>query len=81
MQHSRALKQALFARRWRYFHGVDKVELARRLARLSGRTRGQAADEVDALVHYLLTKDTPSGDKGHEGPAPEARSSATGEKP
>jgi hypothetical protein len=60
---------------------VDKSELARRLARLSGRSRAHAADEVDALVHYLLTKDNPSGDKEQQGPAPEARSTATGEKP
>jgi nucleoid DNA-binding protein len=33
---------------------VNKKELARRLAKESHRSRAQAADEVDTLIHRLL---------------------------
>lgn len=33
---------------------MNKLDLARRLARESHRSRGQAADEVDTLVYKLL---------------------------
>jgi hypothetical protein len=33
---------------------MNKLELARRLARESHRSRAQAADDVDALVHRMI---------------------------
>jgi len=34
---------------------VNKKDLARRLAKEAHRSQAQAADEVDALIHRLLT--------------------------
>lgn len=33
---------------------MNKLDLARRLAKQSHRSRGKAADDVDSLVHRLL---------------------------
>jgi hypothetical protein len=35
---------------------MNKLDLARRLARASHRSRAQAADDVDTLVYNLLKK-------------------------
>ena len=37
-----------------YCEAMNKNELARRLARLSHRSRAKAADEVDTLVYQIL---------------------------
>jgi len=42
---------------------VNKLDLARRLARKSHRSRGEAADEVDNLVYHILKDLKQSGTK------------------
>ncbi|HEY7304123.1 MAG TPA: hypothetical protein VH601_08420 [Bryobacteraceae bacterium] len=37
-----------------YLEGVNKLDLARTLARASHRSRAQAADDVDTLVYQML---------------------------
>jgi hypothetical protein len=37
-----------------YLESVNKLDLARTLARLSHRSRAQAADDVDKLVYQML---------------------------
>jgi hypothetical protein len=37
-----------------YLEGVNKFDLARTLARVSHRSRAQAADDVDTLVYQML---------------------------
>jgi len=35
---------------------MRKLELARRLARKSGMTQAEAADELDRVIHHILTE-------------------------
>lgn len=37
-----------------YIQSVNKLDLARTLARISHRSRAQAADDVDTLVYQML---------------------------
>jgi hypothetical protein len=55
---------------------VDKKDLARRLAKESHRSRAQAADEVDNLIHRLLMdlKNPSQTTKGQTAKAPQISS-------